>query len=193
MAGRRPLVIVFVVMVVVSTFAFNYGVSLPKLADVRWGGERYFGLVLSITSIGSLAGSLLTARLAAVSMRWYLGMTLLLGVSGLGLAWSPNLVVALAWAIPVGLGGAGFITAANAITQQESPGDMRGRLMALTAVAFLGSTPIGGPITGLVGDRVGAEWALGYGSVATIAVVVVVAAALTRVGDTGPSALIGTR
>ena len=46
---------------------------------------------------------------------------------------------------------------------------MRGRLLALTAVAFLGSTPIGGPITGLVGDTVGAPWALAYGSLITLA------------------------
>ena len=72
---------------------------------------------------------------------------------------------ALAWGIPLGIGGAAFISGANGITQQESPPDMRGRLLALTAVAFLGSTPIGGPITGFVGDRVGAEWALAYGSV----------------------------
>ena len=50
--------------------------------------------------------------------------------------------------MPLGIGGAGFITGANGIAQQESPPAMRGRLLALTAVAFLGSTPIGGPITG---------------------------------------------
>ena len=49
-------------------------------------------------------------------------------------------------------------------------------MLALTAVAFLGSTPIGGPITGVVGDRVGAEWALAYGSV--IALVTAAAASL---------------
>ena len=38
-----------VVFAVVSTFAFNYQVSLPKLADERWGGEGRFGLVLSVT------------------------------------------------------------------------------------------------------------------------------------------------
>ena len=42
---------------------------------------------------------------------------------------------------------------------------MRGRLMALQAVAFLGSTPIGGPITGVIADSISLEWALGYGSV----------------------------
>ena len=119
-------------MAIVSTFAFNYAVSLPKLADERWGGEGYFGLVLSVTSIGSLVGSLLTARLAWVSMRWYLGNIVLLGVAGLGMAWSPNLAAALAWASRSASAGQAFISGANGITQQESPPDMRGRLLALT-------------------------------------------------------------
>ena len=80
--SRRELLVTFVVMAIVSTFAFNYGVSLPKLADVRWGGEGNFGLVLSVTSIGSLVGSLLTARKSWVSMRWYLGNIVLLGSPG---------------------------------------------------------------------------------------------------------------
>ena len=68
-------------------------------------------------------------------------------------------------AIPLGGGGAAFIAALNAISQQESPPDMRGRLLALGAVAFLGTTPIGAPITGWVADNVSAEWSLAYGSV----------------------------
>ena len=98
-------------------------------------------------------------------MRWYLGTTLLLGVAGLAMAWAPNLALALVWAVPLGIGGAGFISGGNGIIQQQSPPDMRGRLLALTAVAFLGSTPIGGPITGVIGDRIGPQWALAYGSV----------------------------
>jgi MFS family permease len=180
------------VMTVVSTFAFNYGVALPKLADQRWGGEVWFGVVLSATSIGSFIGSLLTARMAWVSPRWYLANVLLLGVAGIGMAWAPNVVVALLWSLPLGIGGGAFISAGNGITQQESPPDMRGRLLALTAVAFLGSTPIGGPITGAIGDHVGAEWALAYGSV--IAVVTAVAgAAFLRARPSRPGAAFSTR
>jgi MFS family permease len=177
---RMDLLVVIVVLAVVSTFAINYQVSLPKLADERWGGDGRFGLVLSVASVGSLAGSLLTARLGWVTMRWYLGCTLLLGLSGLLLAWTPNVAAALVVAVPLGIGGAGFVTGANAIIQQESPSDMRGRLLALTAVAFLGSTPIGGPITGIVGDRVGAEWALAYGSLIALATVAVAVLALAQ-------------
>jgi hypothetical protein len=57
---------------------------------------------------------------------------------------------------------------------------MRGRLLALTAVAFLGSTPIGGPITGIVGDRVSAEWALAYGSVITLVTTAAAVVVLAR-------------
>jgi hypothetical protein len=56
----------------------------------------------------------------------------------------------------------------NAITQQECPPVMRGRILGLTAVAFLGSYPIGGPITGIVGDQIGLEWSLGYGAIITL-------------------------
>jgi MFS family permease len=177
---RRDLLVVVVVLAIVSTFAINYQVSLPKLADERWGGEDRFGLVLSVASVGSLAGSLLTARLPWVTMRWYFGCTFLLGGSGLLLAWTPNVASAMVVAVPLGIGGAGFVTGANAIIQQESPSDMRGRLLALTAVAFLGSTPIGGPITGIVGDRVGAEWALAYGSVIALATATVATLALAE-------------
>ena len=167
-ASRRDILVVYVTLLIVSTFAFNTTVVLPKLADERWGDETSFGIVLAVMSIGSLTGSLLTARFHRVTMRWFMANIILLAVAGFGLAWSPSIWIAFIWSIPFGAGGAGFITSANAITQQESPPDMRSRLMALQAVAFLGSTPVGGPITGFVADAWSAEWALAYGSVISL-------------------------
>jgi len=119
-------------------------------------------------SVGSLLGSLLTASRPTVTLRWMIANGAILGFAALALAFSGNVWLALSLAVPLGLGGAGFITAFNAITQQECPPDMRARILALTAVAFLGSYPIGGPITGLVGDYVGLEWSLAYGAVITL-------------------------
>ena len=167
-SGRRDLLVLFVVLLIVSTFSFNQQVVFPKLAEQRWGGDQAFGYVLGVMSVGSLTGALLTARQHRVSMRWYFGNIVVLAVAGFGIAWSPNIWVAFLWAVPLGAGSAGFITAANAIMQQESPSDMRGRLMALQAVAFLGSTPIGGPITGVIADQISVEWSLGYGSVISL-------------------------
>jgi MFS family permease len=169
----RRLLTVFVVFTLVGTFAFNYGVSLLKLADARFGDRRYFGILLASTGLGSMIGSLLTAARGRVTTRWFFGNGLLLGVSGLALAWSPNPWVAVVVSIPVGMGGAAFIAGQNAILQQESPPDMRGRLLALSAVAFLGSTPVGAPVTGWVADQVSAEWSLAYGSVIALVSVTV--------------------
>jgi len=163
--GDRRLRTVFVVFTVIAAFAFNYSVSLLKIADESYQRKSAFGVLLATTGFGSVIGSLLTARLRRVTTRYFFGMGTLLGVSGLALAWSPELWMALVLSVPVGIGGAAFISAQNAIVQAEAPADMRGRLLALGAVAFLGSTPVGAPITGLIADHVSAQWSLGYGSI----------------------------
>ena len=176
----RRLLTVFTVFTLVGTFGFNYGVSLLKLADHRFDNESWFGYLLASTGVGSLVGSLLTAARHRVTTRWFFSAGLLMGVSAFGVAWAPNSWVALVVSVPLGMGGAALIAAQNAIVQQESPADMRGRLLALGAVAFLGSTPIGAPITGWVADHVSAEWSLGYGGVATLIAVTAGALVLLR-------------
>jgi MFS family permease len=153
---------------VVSTFAFNYGVSLPKLADKEWGDPKYYGWVMAVTSIGSLIGALLTARLHRATYAWVATNVILLAVANIGMAWSPNVWVAYVWAIPLGAGGAAMISAANSIIQYESPPEMRGRMLALSAVAFLGSTPIGGPMTGWIADAISVQWSLGFGGMISL-------------------------
>ena len=165
---NRRLLSVFIVFTVIGTFAFNYGVSLLKLADLRFGDKQLFGWLLAVTSVGSLIGSLMTASRPRIGSAWFFGAAVLLGLSGFGVAWAPSIWVAYLLSIPLGAGGAAFIASLNAISQQESPPDMRGRLLALGAVAFLGTTPIGAPITGWVADHVSAEWSLAYGSVIAV-------------------------
>lgn len=196
--GNRRLLIIFAVFTVIGTFAFNYGVSLLKLADRRFDDKELFGWLLAVTSIGSLVGSLLTAARPRVRSSWFFGAGVVLGLSGFGVAWAPSIWVAYLFSIPLGAGGAAFIAALNAISQQESPPDMRGRLLALGAVAFLGTTPIGAPITGWIADHVSAEWSLGYGSAISLICVAVGAEARRRsigadvpAGDHVVTALVG--
>jgi MFS family permease len=169
--GEPRLLAAFVVFTVVSTFGFNYNVTLPKLADERWGSDEWFGWLLAVVSVGSLAGSLLTASLERATLRFMALNGVVLGVSAVALAWAPSIGVAMVLGVPLGLGGAGFVASMNAVTQSECPPDMRGRILALTAVAFLGSTPIGGPVTGWVADRFSVEWALAYGGLISLAAV----------------------
>jgi len=158
----------FFVYIVVSTFAFNYSVVFPKLADVNWGSPDAFGWLLTVTGIGSIVGALTTARMQVVSLRWLMVNVGVLGIANIAVAFSPNLWSAFILCLPLGFGGAAMIASGNAISQQESPPDMRGRLLALTAVAFLGSTPVGGTITGLIADYLSLEWSMAYGGVASL-------------------------
>jgi MFS family permease len=163
---RTPVLLAtFVAFTIWSTFGFNYNVALPRIADEIWGAEHWFGWVLTSISVGSLLGSLLTASRTWVSLRWMIGMASLMCAGNFALAWSGEAWLAMLVAVPLGIGGAGVVSAFNAISQQECPPDMRGRILALSAVAFLGSYPIGGPITGLVGDEIGLEWSIAYGGV----------------------------
>ncbi|MEY3615978.1 MAG: hypothetical protein RLZZ518_980 [Actinomycetota bacterium] len=165
---NRRLSSMFFVYIVVSTFAFNYSVVFPKLADVNWGSPDAFGWLLTVTGIGSIVGALTTARMQVVSLRWLMVNVGVLGIANIAVAFSPNLWSAFILCLPLGFGGAAMIASGNAISQQESPPDMRGRLLALTAVAFLGSTPVGGPITGLIADYLSLEWSMAYGGVASL-------------------------
>jgi len=173
-ASSRQLLSLHIVLVVVSTFAFNYSVSLPKLSAVRWGDDRWFGWVLSVLSIGSVAGSLYSASRKEASLKLFFGSVVVLGISGPIVAWAPSGWLAFVGAVPLGIGGAIFLSSFNGLVQQQSPSDMRGRLLALSAVAFLGSTPIGGPVTGLIADWAGPEWSLAYGSLLSLAILAIV-------------------
>lgn len=155
----------FIVFVVVSTFAFNYSVVLPKLSDVVWHQENGYPILLTMTSFGSVIGALGTARFHVITIRWYATMITICAMSCIGMAFSPNFYVACVMALPLGLGGTGLVAAMTGITQQKVSSEMRSRMMALQSVAFLGSTPIGGPITGWIGDHVSLRWSLGYGGV----------------------------
>jgi MFS family permease len=167
---RDPtLRLVFFVMTVTATFVFNFPVSLPLLADSRFKNASLYGWLLAVTSVGSLLGSLVMASRPVMSLRSYLGSVVILGSAAIALAYAPNATFAFIAAVPVGFGGALLIVGANSIAQSLTPPTMRSRLLALAAVAFLGSTPIGGPITGWVGDHLGAEWSLAYGGIIAVA------------------------
>ena len=164
----------FVVLTIVSTFAFNYGVSLLLVASRNLGGGvAAYGLLLAMTSVGSFIGSLAIASQRRVGSAAMLATLTLLGVFSVLMAVAPSLAVAFAVAVPLGAGGAGYIASTNGILLPRVRADMRGRVLALQATAFLGSTPIGGPITGWIGDHVGAGWSIAYGGLVALACVAV--------------------
>ena len=162
--------VLFIAFTIVATFAFNYSVSFIRLVDVRWHDAEAFGVLLAVSGVGALAGALFVAGRPRATTAQLLGGFAGIGVFGLALSWAPNLWSALALSLPVGAAGSVVISSFNGLLQEDAPPLMRGRLLALSAVAFLGTTPIGGPLTGVIGDRVGAEWSLAYGALISLAV-----------------------
>ena len=159
-----------VMMAVIGTLAFNFQTVLPLFTTRDLGGDDgTFTLLMSVVSIGSLIGALSTARrkeaigVGKVS-RAAIGFGLALAL----LAVAPTTPVALALGVLLGLTSITFMTTSTSIVQTKATASMRGRVLALQAIVFLGSTPIGGPIVGVISERYGARYSLALGAVATI-------------------------
>lgn len=166
-----------VLFAIVSTFAFNYSVSFPLLiTDNLLESDSKLGLVLSVTSVGSVSGALLVARLSDVRQLWFIVSVLVMSVTMAALSLTHSLWVLLLLSIPFGAGGAAFVATSNAIMAGRTSPEMRGRVLALGAVLFLGSTPIGGPVTGWVGDAFSATWSMLYGALISLGATTVVVA-----------------
>ncbi|MBK9180063.1 MAG: MFS transporter [Acidimicrobiales bacterium] len=165
-------------LLVVSTFTFNYQVTLPLLVDrVFGGGAGAFGALLAIISAGSLVGSFVTAARPDATVRFMLGSLAVLGVFLGLLALAPTLPVAMALGVPMGAGGAAFVACTSGLLVANTAPQLRGRVLALQSIAFLGSTPIGGPVVGWIGEEAGARWALAVGAIVALGTLVVAALA----------------
>lgn len=163
---RVPLIM----MAVIGTLAFNFQTVLPLFAvrDLD-GQELTFSLLMSVVSVGSLIGALRSARRTSISVRTVSLASAGFGASMLALAIAPNQPIAFAVGAVMGFTSISFMTASTAIVQLRADPMMRGRILALQAMVFLGSTPIGGPIIGVVCERFGARYGLVIGAVATLA------------------------
>lgn len=163
---RVPLVM----MAVIGTLAFNFQTVLPLFTVRDLGGDDLtFSLLMSVVSAGSLLGALAAARRKDIGVRTVSLAATAFGGSMLALAVAPNQPVAFAVGVVMGLTSITFMTTSTAIVQLRADPMMRGRVLALQAIVFLGSTPIGGPIIGAVSERLGARWGLTVGGAATIA------------------------
>ena len=167
---RTPVLFVpLVMMLFVGTLAFNFQVTLPLLVTRTFDRSKVaFTVLFSVISLGSLVGALWTARRRTIGVADVIRASLGFGLALLALAMAPT----VAWAFPLGfvlgMTSIGFLTASTAIVQTEAAPEMRGRVLALQAMVFLGSTPIGGPIVGAIAEYVGPRWAVAVGGLAAL-------------------------
>jgi len=156
-------------MAVVGTLSYNFQTVFPLFAtrDLHGTGTT-FTLLFSVVSVGALIGALSVARRKSISVRSVAIASLFYGASMAVMAVVPNQATAFAAGIVLGISSIAFLTASTAIVQTEAAPDMRGRVLALQAMLFLGSTPIGGPIVGWVSQQFGARYAIALGGVAAL-------------------------
>lgn len=181
----RELRLPLLVMAAIFTFSFNFQVLLPLLAHEAFrGGAGTFSSLLALMGAGSLIGALAMARGARPSPIRLVRSASALGVVSVAAAVMPSLPSALGAMVILGFVGIVFMITANTTLQLTARPEMRGRVMALYSVVFLGGTPVGAPIAGWTAERFGPRWGLALGGLVAVAVGLVGLWALRhRAGD----------
>ncbi len=169
-ARRVPqLWVPLVMMAVVGTLSYNFQTVFPIfVARDLHGGNLTYTLLFSVVSVGALFGALKVARRRTIDVRAVAFAALGYGVAMTLMALAPSEILAFAFGLYLGMASIAFLTASTSIVQIESAPEMRGRVLALQAVLFLGSTPIGGPIVGWVSQEWGARYGIGLGAAAAL-------------------------
>ena len=138
----------------------------------------------SVMGAGAILGGLAAASRRGVSYRRLLGLTFAMGISILAAAAAPTLAAEVVALFFMGLASFAFIATANTTLQLTSRPEMRGRVMALYAIAFLGSTPVGSPIVGAICAVWGPRAGFAIGGIAAIVAGAVATRSLVRRRET---------
>lgn len=176
--ARQQLLVPMVLVAVVGTIGLNFQVTLALLSrSVFRQGAGGYGLLLSALAAGSLLGALASARSTAGPRQRRLFLSALaFAVFTTLVGFAPSPIVAAALLVPTGAAVLTFTTTANSAVQLGSAPQMRGRVMALYVLVFLGGTPVGAPVVGALAHLLGARAALVISGVVTAAAVLAVAA-----------------
>ena len=161
---------VIIAVAVVGTFAYNFTVTLPLLATKTFHetSATHYGILMGAMGFGAVIGGLIVARRSRPTPHMLALLMLGFGTFMTLAAFAPTVTLAEVAMIPTGAFSIALIATANSLLQLNSKESMRGRVMSLYSIAFLGTTPIGAPLVGLIvswsnpriGIFVGAAFAL---------------------------------
>jgi MFS family permease len=181
--GRRDLRMIMLLIFMVSTFGMNFQLTLAIMAKIVFGRDASsYGLLTTTLAVGSLLGALVSARRQnAPRLRLLVGAAVCFGALeiGMGLTGSYNLLAVLL--VPGGVFMLVFSNAANASLQLTTEPELRGRVMSIYTLAFLGGTPLIAPILGWVAEQFGGSSPLLFGGIISVASAIVLGAWLARV------------
>jgi MFS family permease len=170
--GRLDLVLPMALMMVIGLLAFNFQLTIPLLAKtVFHTGAASFGLLTTALAVGALGGALAgSARRSRPSVWVVLGAAVGFGATTALVGFGPSYGVTALLLVPAGFFMIFFAQACNQRVQLGADPDMRGRVMALYVMIFLGTNPIGAPLIGWVSSAYGPRAAFWLGGVAGLLV-----------------------
>jgi MFS family permease len=182
-AGRPDLIWPIVLVGFIGTFGFNFPIWLSAFADdVFDAGPGTYGLLNSLIAVGSVTGALLAARRTATRQRVLVGAALMFGLLEVAAALAPAFWLFAALMVPIGIFSLTFNVTANSSVQLATDPAMRGRVMSLFMMVFVGGTPLGGPLVGWLTDTYGARVGFAAGGLVSAAAAVAVGLILVRAG-----------
>lgn len=160
---------VLVMMAIIGTFTYEFSVVLPLLAEFTFdNGASGYAALTSAMGVGAVLGGLYTAGRRRTKAGALALSAALFGGSVMLVAAAPSFNLALLGMVVVGFFSINFTSLGNVTIQLASRPDMQGRVMSFWSIAFLGTTPIGGPIVGSIGEHAGARAALLVGGIAAL-------------------------
>lgn len=160
---------VLLAVALIGVFAYNFTVTLALLAKGTFhGGAGTYAMLTTCMGAGAIVGGLAAAHRARPTPRLLQVLALVFGGLLAAVAFAPTLLAADLLIVAMGAASIGFIATANATLQLAAEPAMRGRVMALYAMAFLGTTPIGAPLVGAIAQWTNPRVAMLTGAVATV-------------------------
>lgn len=157
-------------MALVGALSFNFLVLVPLLTSFTFdGGPSHYAALMTALALGSVAGALVNGARARVTPRLLMGSAVAFGLLTFALAAAPTFAIALVAGVPLGAASVTFAAGVNSALQLAVTPEMRGRVMALYSMVFIGTTPIGAPLVGWIAEASSPRWALALGGVAAIA------------------------
>ena len=180
--AHPDLVLAMALAFVIGTFGFNYQVTIALMAREQFDlGAEAFGLLSTFFAVGSLSGALLsTRRSVRPRQRFLVVSAVVFGLFTVAAGLMPGYVSFAVLLVPTGAAALVFSVANNSFVQLGVDPQMRGRVMALYFMCFMGGTPVGAPLIGLISEHLGARWGLIMGGAVCVVAGIAAAAVLAR-------------
>ena len=169
---RPDLVLVLVVVFLWGTFGMNFAVFLSTMTRIVFElGPTHYGVLSSVLAIGAVSGALSSARRATPRLGIIAWAALVAAASLTLAALAPNPWVFGLALVAVGVGAMTLMTTATSYVQTTTRPAMRGRVMALYMAVFVGGSPVGAPLMGLLAQTAGPRVAMLAGAAAAVVIV----------------------